>query len=383
MIPGASPNPDPLIKISPSSAFRLLQCELQVAFSQDQYFKQYNKKTPRTVLGSAFHNFVETVYKNRDITEDDLDTLWEKQIDKAEVELAESWHPRTPLSSSAWPDFKKKRRNAKRKAKTIIQSRSTAQTENNKNQRDNEPDRPSSETKKSEYNFPLPSLGEPLSERWLEVPDENISGKVDLIECYDEGKYSIVDIKTGAFVNKDEIESKHQSQLFLYAYMFYKIKKFWPTKLEIETLDSLRIEVDFTTEQVIEHVEDLISRRDGLNTKAENRNLDFVATPTRFNCQWCGYKIVCSSFWETYEKNWYENSNAVCGKIKEADEGHETLEIFSPQDRRGDVIPLPTPHPSEADLRQENHTWLMVTDLGKEDNQGNLKPGQITKYAYF
>ncbi len=379
MIPGNTPNPSPLTSISPSNAFQLLQCESQVAFSLDKDFQKYNKKTPRTVLGSAFHNFVEAVYKNTDITEGDLDTLWQKQIDKAEDELAESWYPRKPSKPSAWPGFKKKRRYAKRKAKTIIQSRLPAQ--NNNTQSGNEPDRLSSETKKREYNFPLPARGEPLSEQWLKVPDEHISGKVDLIECYDEGKYSIIDIKTGAFINAEEIEDKHQSQLFLYAYMFFKIKKFWPTKLEIETSESLRYQVNFTAEQVIHHVEDLISSREAFNIKAENRSLDFVATPSRFNCQWCIYKVVCSSFWEAYTKDWYDEKTAMCGRIKISDEGFEILEIHSPRERKGDVIPLPTGAPEG--LRKEHHEWLMVTDFESIDGLGNLKPGPITKYAYF
>ena len=94
MIPGSKVNPDRLETISPSGAKKLLECEFKVACSLDPTLKKYNKKTERTVLGSAYHNFVERIYKTAGVEVDQIDSIWDEFIEKAEKELAESWHPR-------------------------------------------------------------------------------------------------------------------------------------------------------------------------------------------------------------------------------------------------------------------------------------------------
>lgn len=381
MIPGSKVNPDRLETISPSGAKKLLECEFKVACSLDPTLKKYNKKTERTVLGSAYHNFVERIYKTAGVEVDQIDSIWDEFIEKAEKELAESWHPRETQPKTTWSGYLRIRRKARQKAKNIIKNREISDSANRTyRSRQNTASEMAPDEMKI-FDFALPDLGKPLSEQWMEVEQENIKGKVDLIECYEKDKYVIVDLKTGKV---DEAASQtHKIQLFLYAYMFYRIKGFWPEKLEIEGIDQRRVPIVFTPEEILNQVEEILLSRESFNTKRDSAQPKFVASPSSATCQWCSYRVVCGSYWESYETSWHNGKGkAICGLITSADDGRDELEIVSPINRQGEKIPLPTPHPDEEERRKDDHRWLMVTDYLAEQN-GALKPGPETNYVYY
>jgi len=143
---------------------------------------------------------------------------------------------------------------------------------------------------------------------------ESIVGVPDLILVND-NQVSIIDFKTGKIFDKNnEIKQGYQTQLKIYAGLYFKVHEKNPDKLFIVHNDCY-IPINFTQEECSSLLNNLIKLKEKLLkiTEAEIKNYE---NPHVTYCYSCSKRMSCDSYWDS-DANLYD----LRGVLKEVKVG--------------------------------------------------------------
>lgn len=116
--------------------------------------------------------------------------------------------------------------------------------------------------------------------------DIDISGKIDRIDQLEDGKYEIIDYKTGQAKTPKEVRNDDQLTVYALAakeYFNYDVEKLTYFYLEDDNpVSTERTETDF--ERLKTDVAEVVSRM---------RKNDFTANPSAKNCMFCDFSEIC------------------------------------------------------------------------------------------
>ena len=120
----------------------------------------------------------------------------------------------------------------------------------------------------------------------FKLGDIDLTGKIDRIDRLENGKYEIIDYKTGQ--TKTEKEVRNDDQLTVYALAAKEYFNF-----DIEKLTYYYVEEDnpISTERTELDIERL--KNDVKEVVEKMKKKDFEATPSQKNCMFCDYKEFC------------------------------------------------------------------------------------------
>lgn len=143
---------------------------------------------------------------------------------------------------------------------------------------------------------------------------ESIVGVPDLILVND-NQVSIIDFKTGKIFDKNnEIKQGYQTQLKIYAGLYFKVHKKFPDKLFIVNNDCY-ISINFSQEECTDLLNNLINLKEKLLeiTEEEIKNYEI---PNVTYCYSCSKRMSCDSYWDS-DANLYD----LRGVLKEVKVG--------------------------------------------------------------
>ncbi len=120
----------------------------------------------------------------------------------------------------------------------------------------------------------------------FKLDDIDLTGKIDRIDLLENGKYEIVDYKTGQ--TKSEKEIRNDDQLTVYA---LAAKEFFNFDVEKLTYYYLEEDIPISTERTEKDIERL--KLDVSEVVRKMKKKDFEATPSQKNCMFCDYKEFC------------------------------------------------------------------------------------------
>lgn len=122
----------------------------------------------------------------------------------------------------------------------------------------------------------------------FKLGDIDVTGKIDRIDLLPDGKYEIIDYKTGQ-VKKDK-EVREDNQLTMYKLAASEVFGYDVEKL---TYFFVEDDVKISTERNEKDIENLKSEVIDVTKKIQSNN--FTATPSRESCNFCDFKEICPS----------------------------------------------------------------------------------------
>jgi DNA helicase-2/ATP-dependent DNA helicase PcrA len=122
----------------------------------------------------------------------------------------------------------------------------------------------------------------------FKLGDIDVSGKIDRIDLLPDGKYEIIDYKTGS--SKTEKEVRNDNQLTLYKLAASEVFGFDVEKL---TYFFLEDDLKVTTERNSQDIEKL--KNEVLEVSEKLKTKKFPANPSNMNCNFCDFKEICPS----------------------------------------------------------------------------------------
>jgi DNA helicase-2/ATP-dependent DNA helicase PcrA len=116
--------------------------------------------------------------------------------------------------------------------------------------------------------------------------DIDLSGKIDRIDLLEDGKYEIIDYKTGKAKTEKEVRADDQLTVYAIAakeFFNYDVEKLTYYYVEDDNrMSTERTEADF--ERLKSDVKDVVEKM---------RKNDFTATPSAKNCMFCDFSEIC------------------------------------------------------------------------------------------
>jgi CRISPR/Cas system-associated exonuclease Cas4 (RecB family) len=289
--------PKPLERVSPSRFFHMECCNYREVLLSNRVEKLL-PSSPNTYFGSAAHKFLEKAGLGLINHEEDFESDWLTTLSELESSLLESEVEKhlVPLSRSVKQYEIKKRLLFKRAASLLVDRRTDWFATSNS------------------------STG---TEKWYQTNDGIVGGYVDKVLLTNNG-YEIIDFKTGTIIDKQthEIKEEYKYQMSIYAALSFENLKEWPTAVKIQGLNGEEYPISYKKHECIDllykakalfhHINDLVV---GIDNNLElQKNL---ANPAPNNCRFCGFRPICSPYWEVREDkpqlNW---SKDIRGEFK-------------------------------------------------------------------
>lgn len=267
----------PLASISPSTFAASPQCLLRVA-AQAAFVLPLLPASPRGMFGSVVHRFRE---KSPGVaaTEAALETLWEA----CEAEIIAKDCNKNPLQSRHLPLSRSINHYTELMWKEIFTA-----IENGPHTRSSA------------------SSGIPSSvrrEKIYATSDGAVKGQIDLLIETPEG-WIVRDLKTGSIwdeAHPSEIKAIYQTQLRLYAALFYEHEHEWPIGLEIAPTQGEIVSVPFDPAACITLLEEAkasrISWNNQIESAARSSAPEALATPGE-HCGYCQFRPACPRYWQ-------------------------------------------------------------------------------------
>lgn len=294
-------------RLSPSQYQAARNCPFKLVLSRAFDNQQLLPISPNAYLGSVLHKMIELITKGIISDDDAFEEFWKEQVSQKEQSMiAGGSRKLTPLKYSA-NDFALK----KLKVKSLIAAGSNRTSYQN-----------------SVYR-------ERLSEKMLSDESKKIIGVVDLI--VEEGsKVTIIDFKTGNVfegdldeADKPPLKSDYESQLKLYAYLYYLNKSKKPDHLYIVTLDQQYHEVPFDIEDCRLIYNGAVKFIDDINEEVLNDNFASLANCNNENCRFCGFRPACLPYGQWLDKNYRETKDikGFLNKVNQFGNGSIGVEI--------------------------------------------------------
>ena len=116
--------------------------------------------------------------------------------------------------------------------------------------------------------------------------DIDLSGKIDRIDLLEDGKYEIIDYKTGKAKTEKEVRADDQLTVYALAakeFFNYDVEKLTYYYVEGDNrMSTERTESDF--DRLKSDVKDVVEKM---------RKNDFTATPSAKNCMFCDFSEIC------------------------------------------------------------------------------------------
>src|SRR3989304_6569923 len=123
----------------------------------------------------------------------------------------------------------------------------------------------------------------------IKIGDITFTGRIDRLEKNPDGKYEIIDFKSGSSV-KSKNKAREDPQLNIYAKAAEKIKGELPAKASLFYVEKDKmVEYDVTqesVEEVMKTIEEMTK-----NILAEK----FEPTPSVSTCMFCSYQSICDA----------------------------------------------------------------------------------------
>lgn len=282
---------DRLESVSPSRYGRLrawsqgLACPLQILWAGDPLLAP----SPAPKLGDVVHAVMEKVHG--DLDEEQVEGLWERELEKLEQKLAASWVTKglIPLESTL-KGYDTRRIMAIRMAKDSSQLRSGK--------------------RKAPGNS-----AEVLKEEPLQSPDGILVGKVDLV-VKQGNEWTIIDYKTGAIFEKDEsdelvIKEDYELQMLLYSALLREARGIKATSALLKPLDGKTQRVGISQEQVesiANEARRLLAEFNALVGSIEDMQQLALPMPKKpssrsYGCSGCQYRPGCYAYVEAEKSN--------------------------------------------------------------------------------
>lgn len=303
----------PLERISASRFFHMECCNLREVLESNGVEKSL-PSSPSTYFGSAAHKFLEKAGLGLINHEEDFESEWLTTLSEKESSLLESEIEKhlVPLSRSV-TQYEIKKRLLFKKASSLINNRRSDRI--------------------------LTSYSTTGIEKWFETEDGIVGGFVDKVLFTNNG-YEIIDYKTGAIIDKysNDIKKEYKYQMFLYAALMYENLNEWPTTVKIQGLNGDEYSINYSTEECISLLYNAKALFSNINELliGINNNLELqksLANPAPDNCRFCGYRSICSPYWEVREEtpqlNWSNDIRGEFESLTTLGNGSYLLKIMS------------------------------------------------------
>ncbi len=318
--------------ISPSSAARLLSCQLKLAFDSEPGHGQ-RQGTPAALLGLVCHGVLSAAASAR-LGPADNEPGWRAAFEEEWGRLVDDLRDQNPLPPDRWPGFNTRKVAARRLALAV--------------------------SREADSGALL------LPEHPLALPGGELRGRADLIVR--KPVHEVRDYKSGPVTNFDGgPREEYVRQLLLYAFMEAHEAESWPHAVVLVPFRgaAVRIEVSERRVEAEEAAREAVNALRSYNTAVEEGTDPFsVASPAPHACGYCEHAGRCGPFWANASDTWAEEGVvAAAGPLREmraAQNGGVALEI--------DVVAGSLPGPR-----------LIVTPLDPADFLGvtEIPPGAL------
>ena len=265
-----------LERISPSKYCSLKRCALKEIWSANRV-PVLLPSSPMAKFGTAIHKMLELVNQGNVTHQKELDGIWERIIGLIEKEMLEQEFEKhfVPLKKLV-RNYEGRRRMAFALANKILKTKG--------------------------FGGGGKSGASVESEVWVESKNGKLGGKIDLI-LHSQSGDEITDYKTGKILENDAedspVKQEYQTQLFLYAAIYFEARGVWPQKLTLVGLDGTVHEVPFKREVCKKISDEAKALLDEINHKLrEGYDIEELANPLAETCHYCGYRPSCKSYWQ-------------------------------------------------------------------------------------
>jgi CRISPR/Cas system-associated exonuclease Cas4 (RecB family) len=303
--------------LSPSALNSLLACPRRLAYSRDPNTRTWSRPTPRTALGVVAHALTEAA-ATKDLPEQTdersawLETRWDLLVAEQVDRLATAWPNRAVPPPSAWPGY------AITKVRLIRRlTRDAPDRANHPGQSSDLPGTRPSATTAANTAPPLP---------WVErtLQSDHPFGTPDLVEEVG-GELRVVDLKAG--VHQHEPTPDQRRQLLVYAGLVQAVLGRLPDVCVIR--DARGAE---TTINVSEPDVDKVRGEAEVARQAFNSSLTSPrgapAVPSKENCRWCDFRIVCSEYWRNRESDWPSTAGDTVGTVTSTSPPYTQIQLL-------------------------------------------------------
>jgi hypothetical protein len=286
----------PINRISPSQCYSAFNCPYKLVLANSFGFDPILPMNSNAHFGNIMHKMIELISKGVIIDEQSFSDNWRDLINKKENELKNKGLSNlTPLKYFV-TDFALK----KNQLRNILQSK---KDKIDKGQR---------KTTSSYY-----------PEMKLTNLDNTITGIADLV-IKNGNSVIIIDFKTGNIYTDsiDEygsieriIKREYETQLKLYAHLYYLMHGVYPSSLFLVTLDNDFIDIPFTKKDCESIYQEAVAFLSTINNFIKNDQFDGIAKPSEENCKYCAYRPACIYFSSWLITN-YQQVNDLTGILK-------------------------------------------------------------------
>ena len=122
----------------------------------------------------------------------------------------------------------------------------------------------------------------------MRVDGLRVTGRIDRVDRHPDGRYEVIDYKTGSA--RRAVELQRDLQLGVYALAAREVFRFEPLSLSyyyLETSD--RVTVDKPAQRLEDDRRTIREVADGIRTEL------FPAKPDRMKCSGCDFRLLCPS----------------------------------------------------------------------------------------
>ncbi|MCE5285178.1 MAG: PD-(D/E)XK nuclease family protein [Pelosinus sp.] len=293
----------PLTRISPSRFLSLKNCPLRELLTANGKRDPLLPGSPSAKIGTLIHNLIEDTSKGFIRNEEEMLEKWEMKISEIEHTMRKSSLENRfiPLRIHAH-NYDVKKESCFALIRNLIGFKQ----------------------------YSGKALGLTKSEVWVESPDKQVGGFIDLVRQSSSGIH-IVDFKSGTVFDEQWgiVKLEYVLQLRMYAALYYKKFKVWPARASVIGLDCYEKDVDFIPDECILLIEQAISLLRDINEKLLLGQNQALANPTPNSCRYCGFRPACDKYWETKSEHplWPIDVRGFISEIKPSNNGKLTLKI--------------------------------------------------------
>ena len=347
-----------LKRVSPSTFIRLNQCPLQVVLSASE-IPQLLPNHPNSKLGLLLHKMVELCFKGEIRDGRSFERRWEKEISNLHTEMRSNDLDQhfVPLSNSARNYAVKKQQ-----CRNFVEG--------------------------FEFQEPIVSTVSPKvtgSEKWVESEDKSVGGRIDEIRL-SHGAVKIVDLKTGKVFDDSiadrTIKLEYQTQMKLYAALYFETVGSFPSQLLIKTLDGQEHDIAFEREECLSLLQTAKARLEEINAAVESsEDCEELANPSLDVCRYCRFRPVCEPYWRAKESNGWDLTD-VSGKVIDIVELKNGFRVDLVNDKKT-IVARGLKTDRNKELRASRGKLIRLLNLKRDSSENKYREGPFTVSFIF